>query len=430
MMLCFPMQENVDRSKAVSILESASQSLTRSIPSLAGRVIRDPDEPGEHFRSGLYHIRPCKYPNGSILRIKHLANNFPSYNEISKAKAPSSMLDGGVLSPEKGLPDHLTDSDVCPVLVIQANFARGGLMLAFAGAHTVMDGNGLGQIIRMFASACRGERFTEADVRAAHLDHDTCVPPLKPQETPLEHLDLRIDPNKTKPGQPSKTIPMLWTYFRFSALKLAELKVEASRDCPPVSWITTNDAVSALVWKSITKARSSRLDISKSSTLLRAINGRRLSRPPIPDAFLGNAVQCILITRTIKDLAESMSISAITLLIRQSMLPIDDFFIRSLATMLRNEPDKRTIGYDVDPETGFVISSWADLPVYPEGGFGPLLGMPEFMRRPRLTPCEGLAYFMPKDPLGNIDLVIALRESDLEELKTDAEWMRYAEFIG
>ena len=430
MMLCFPMQENVDRSEAVSILESASQSLTKSIPSLAGQVIREPDESVEHFKSGMYHIRPYKHPNGSILRIKHLSNDFPSYNKISKAKAPSSMLDGGILSPGRGLPDYLTDSDICPVLVIQANFARDGLMLTFAGSHTVMDGNGLGQIIRMFASACKGEPISEADIRAAHLDRDACVPFLKPHEIPLEHIDLRRKPNQSKPDQPGMTTPMLWTYFRFSSAKLAELKVEASRECSPGSWITTNDAVSALVWKTITKARSSRFNTSTDSTLLRAINGRRLLKPPIPDAYLGNAVQCVLITRTIKDLAESMSISAISLLIRQSMLPIDDFFIRSLATMLRNEPDKRTIAYDVDPKTGFVISSWADLPLYPEGGYGPLLGMPEFVRRPRLTPSEGLAYFMPKDPMGNIDLAMTLRESDLEELKTDAEWMRYAEYIG
>ena len=431
MMLCFPLRENVDPSQVVSMLESACQSLTRSIPYLAGQVKRDPDEPGKHFKSGLYHIIPYEHPNGSVLRITHLPTNFPSYDEISKAKAPSAMLDGNILSPEKGLPDHLTDSDISPVLVVQANFARGGLLLSFAGMHTVMDGNGLGQIIRMFAAACRGECISEADVRAAHLDRSTYIPPLKPGSRPLEHLDLRRDPNPSKPKQSIETTPMLWTYFRFSSPELVQLKADASKECLPDTWITTNDAVSALLWKAITKARSSHLNKSKNTTLLRAINGRRILRPPVPDAFLGNTVQCISITRRIEELTESMSISAITILIRKSMFHIDDFFIRSLATMLRNEPDKRKIGYDLNKANGdFIISSWADLPVYPERGYGPLLGMPEFVRRPRLTPCEGLAYLIQKDPNGNIDLAIALRESDLEELKIDAEWMSYAEFIG
>ena len=99
--------------------------------------------------------------------------------------------------------------------------------------------------------------------------------------------------------------------------------------------------------------------------------------------------------------------------------------------MLQNEPDERKIGYDLKKTEGdLVVSSWADLPLYPEGGFGPLLVMPEFVRRPRLTPCEGLVYFMPKHPNGNIDLAIASRESDLNELKADVDWMSYADFIG
>jgi hypothetical protein len=432
MMLCFPVEENVDCSKAISILESACQSLTRAIPFLTGQVKYDPDQPGEQFKSGLCHVVPYEHPNGSLLRIKHLSSDFPAYHEISKARAPSAMLDGSLLSPEKGLPDHPTDADTCPVLVIQANFVRGGLFLCFAGMHNIVDGNGLGQIIRMFAISCRGESIFEADIQAAYLDRGKYIPPLKPEETPLEHLDLRIDPKKVKePEQHSQSPPMLWTYFRFSAPKLANLKADASKECPPDSWITTNDAVSALLWKAITKARSSHLNITDNTTLLRAVNGRRFLRPPIPDAFLGNTVQCASIYLPIKALIEEMSISAITLLIRRVTLQINDFFIRSLATLLRNEPDKRTIGYDVKhPERDFVVSSWADLPVYPEGGFGPLLGMPEFVRRPKLTPCEGLAYLMPKDPHGNIDLAIALRESDLKALETDAEWMNYAEYIG
>lgn len=431
MMLCFPIEENVDHSKATSILESACQSLTRAIPFLKGRVKHDPDEPGERFKSGLCHVVPYEHPNGSLLRIKHLSNDFPAYQEVSKAKAPSAMLDGSILSPEKGLPDHPTEADTCPVLVIQANFVRGGLFLCFAGMHNIVDGNGLGQIIRMFAMSCRGENISEADVYAAYLDRNKYIPPLKPEETPLEHLDLRIDPKKKEPEQQGQIPPMLWTYFRFSAPKLANLKEQASKECPPNSWITTNDAVSALLWKAITKARSPHLNITDSTTLLRAVNGRRFLRPPIPDAFLGNTVQCASIHLPIKDLIEKMPISAITLLIRKATFQINDFFIRSLATLLRNEPDKRTIGYDTKhPERDFVVSSWSDLPVYPEGGFGSLLGTPEFVRRPRLTPCEGLAYLMPKDPYGNIDLAIALRESDLERLKADSEWMSYAEFIG
>ena len=153
MTLCFPIRDNAEDSKVVPILESACQSLTRNIPYLAGQVKHDPDEPGEHFKSGLYYVVPYKHVNGSVLWIKNLPIDLPSYDKIRKAKALSAMLDGNILSPEKGLPDYLNDSDRSPVLVVQANSVRGGLLLFFAGMHTVMGGNGLGQIIRMFAAA-------------------------------------------------------------------------------------------------------------------------------------------------------------------------------------------------------------------------------------------------------------------------------------
>ena len=431
MMLCFPLKDHHERDELIQTLEAGCNSLTQSIPYLTGQVVHDPDQPGEHYKTGLPRVVPYEHPNGSILRIKDVPDDFPSYVQISEAKAPSAMLDGAVVSPKKGLPDRPPDSEDCPVLIVQANFCRGGLLLTFAGMHVVMDGNGLGQLIRMFASGCRGEPLLEADILAAHLDRGTYVPPLKPNETPMKHLDLRRDPNEKEPEKPKEIPPMLWTYFRLSAPSLTKLKAEASKDCPPSSWITTNDAISALVWKAITKARSLHLDTSENSTFLRAIDVRRTLKPPVPDSFLGNNVWCSFTHLPIRDLIHNTSVSVITRLIRKDTLAIDDFFIRSLVTLLRNEPDKRTIGFATKrPEKDFIVSSWADLPVYPEGGFGPQLGMPEFMRRPALTPLEGLAYFMPKDLKGNIDLAIALRESDLEKLRDDAEWMGYAEFIG
>ena len=431
MMLCFPLKEFYERGGVLSILASGCSSLTRSIPYLKGQVKHDPDQPGEHYKSGLFHVVPFKHPDDSILRVKDLPDDFPSYDQIRKAKAPSAMLDGAILSPERGFPDQLTDSDTCPVLVVQANFCRGGLLLTFAGMHIVMDGNGLGQLIRMFASGCRGEPILEEDIRAAHLNRETYIPSLKESETPMKHLDLRIDPNENTSEGPKEITPMLWTYFRLPASNLSQLKLEASKDCPPGSWITTNDAISALIWKAITKARSPHLNTSETCTLLRAINMRRVLKPPVPDNFLGNTVWCSFIHLPIKDLIDRISLSAISRLVRKETLEIDDFYIRSLAQLLRDEPDKRTIGFDTKrPERDFVVSSWADLPVYPEEGFGSQLGMPEFVRRPNMTPMEGLAYLMPKDPEGNIDLAIALRESDLEGLKNEEEWMSYAEYIG
>ena len=41
-----------------------------------------------------------------------------------------------------------------------------------------------------------------------------------------------------------------------------------------------------------------------------------------------------------------------------------------------------------------------------------------------------MMYFMPKKPDGEFTLMMSLRDEDLERLKVDEEWTKYAQYIG
>ena len=124
-----------------------------------------------------------------------------------------------------------------------------------------------------------------------------------------------------------------------------------------------------------------------------------------------------------------LSLSAIALTIRKATQSNDDHYIRSLAVLIRGEPDRRTILFDVDQTNGdFIIASWARLPVFET--FGDILGVPDHFRRPTLTPSEGYAYLMPRDLAGNMDLTLSLTEGELTRMKEDMVWTSYAEWIG
>ncbi|MCJ1250707.1 hypothetical protein MMC30_007935 [Trapelia coarctata] len=430
-LLLFPLSQDVEASKVIANLELGVQALKKHFPFLAGQVIIEKDKACPEPNTGT--VRIVSYDGEPMLRVKHLPKPFSSYDTIRRSKAPASMLDGTILAPMKGLPERYDGTTPTPVLIVQANFASGGLIICFAAMHSAMDANGLGQVIRLFAAACNGEELPEAAIQAGNLDRTKLIPILPSDQPALEHAELRRIPNdNTNPhSQPAISAP--WTYYRLPHAVLAKLKAEVTQEClkhGDKTWVSTNDVACALIWRAILAARSSRLKDDEEVNLLRAVNGRRYLTLPIPQGYFGNVVVGAATTLSLRDLIQDLSHSTITIRIRESLKSISDFHIRSVATLIRGEPDLRTISFEPQyPERDMVISSWAALPIYPSD-FGPLLGKPEFVRRPTMTPCDGLVYIMPKTPGGDLDVAMSLREGDTKGVKNDEVWRGYAELIG
>ena len=429
MLLCFPLAEGVLLEEVVACLERSLSAMTTSFPFLGCQVVISRDV--AHTCSGTFKIVP--YKEACTMRIEELAEDFQSYDQISKAKAPFSMLNGKVLAPMKSLPYHYEASTVTPVLVVQANFTIGGLLLCFAGMHNAMDGNGLAQIVKLFATACRGESFPEAAVYYGNCDRNQLIPSLGVDEIPQDHSDYRRMPGHYSGLQLKKHVSATWSYFRLPKSMLDELKATALQECSEHAsntWVSTNDIACALIWRSISTARLPQLNLDDDTLLSRAVNGRQRLRPALPDEFLGNIVAGASTTMSLSQLTQDLSLYNIACRIRQSLNKIDDFHIRSLATLIRSETDKSTIAFELpNPERDVTISSWASLPIY-SCDFGPLLKRPEYVRRPAFEPSDGLVYIMPKTLEGHLDIAISLRNDDMKRLKEDEAWKSFAQFIG
>ena len=431
-LLCFPLAKDSDRLDVITDLEKGLQTLIGVFPFLTKQVIREHDERSKDASSGTHKLVPHESDGAPKLHVKYLDGQFPSYEEISKFKAPASILDGGIVAPMKSLPDTYDFATAIPVLVIQANFVSGGLLLCFAAMHNVLDGNGLGHLIRHFATVCRGEDIQEHDIWAGNIPRKNLIPTLGPDEMSLDHsLMLKELHNSSLEAGDKPLAP--WTYFRLSAVKLAALKTEAShRPCtnPQSSWISTNDAVSALIWRAVVAARSPHLNLQSTSTLVRAVNGRRRFQPAIPDTYLGVCVISSSPQLTLGDLTQKLAISEISTLIRKELEETGDYYARSFTTMIQSEPDRRKISFGPpSPDTDVLISSWASLPIY-TSDFGGRLGKPELVRRPTFSPCDGLTFIMPRNLEGDLDVVISLHEEDMERVKNDPVWRSYADVIG
>ena len=428
MLLCFPLAQHVDRSNIVAVLERAAAALLDAIPILAGQVVNHKEGSNDASTSGIFQVIPYSHPNGSPVKVKYL-DDFTSYENFRGAGAPASMLDATVLAPMKGFPEHYSDTDVTPVFIVQANFIPGGLLLCCAGMHNVMDATGLGQVVRMFATLCRGAALSADDVSAATLDRAYLPIALKPTQSPMSHPELAPKPGPATPTNAENVPTSVWSYINISASKLRSLKAECLRDlASDIAWVSTNDAVTAWFWRTITEARRSRVNTEKDTTLLRAISGRQVLDPPLLGNYLGNVVICASCKLNMTSLIER-PLSSSAQAVRKATNKIDDHYVRSFASLISMEPDRNKISFSMnDPDHDFLISSWTSLPVYED--FGNVIGQPEFVRRPTSPPWTNVCYIMPKRPDGSFDLLVSLREDDMLRLRENEQFAAVAEYLG
>lgn len=431
--LLWPIDETA-RDEVVAALRNASLTLTQSFPFLAGQVVNEKEKGTEKTSSGIFRITEYEPHKGKApVRVKDCTSLCPSYEELRKRRVPLSMLDGDVLSPMKGLPYYYDGSEPLPVFLLQANFIKGGLILTSACMHNALDMNGQGQVIRLLAQALGREEFSEAQIRDGNVDRRKVISLLTPGDKLLAHEMVRCPSSLSNPAFGGSPTPAPWKLFNFPGQKLIKLKEEASKECSACTeqaWMSTNDALTAFLWQRSLVARSARLGKDAESTLVRAADARRIFDPPIPEAYMGHCVACSFTTGPVQKVArEPLSVTARS--IRRSLNEIDDYHVRSMASTLKSLEDKTTFSYGAkfNPDADLMVSSWAELGLY-QHSFGPLLGKPEFIRRPLLAQLESLVYLMPRTDDGSIAVAMSMREEDAKILLEDPLWTSYAELIG
>lgn len=420
-------------------LRNAAKQLTQAFPFLAGHVIRRGSGPE---KTGLATVVP--YPTGerpSLIVVKDCQDMCPSMARILASGAPMSMLDGETLARRKGGPDQYDESrEPAPVLEIQANFLQGGLILSFQGNHNIMDMNGMGQLIRLYAKALREEPFTEYEITQGNRDRRDIVQHLDLDQ--LSDMSRYIPTTKvnvsSQPAAPTSKAKARWVYFTFSAQNLARLKTAASQpttEAPyetTVPWITTDDALSAFICQRVFNARLKRLPKSPKATICRAINARRFLEPPVPKEYTGHAVTCTYTEVSLDDPAATSDLSRLAHMMRSDVLATNSYAIQSFATKLNSLDDKGGLSFGAQLDLSsfdITVSSWSALEVGVVE-FGKVLGNPAFAKRPRLSPMESIIYLMPKTPAGGIDVACCLQGSDIASLQNDAEFMKFGRYVG
>ncbi|EFQ33607.1 trichothecene 3-O-acetyltransferase [Colletotrichum graminicola M1.001] len=422
--VCFSVQDEASISSIVSTLTVGLERLTAAFPWIAGQVV---NEGASEDSTGVYKMKP--YETTPPLVIKDLRDDVspPTMDAMKKANFPFHMLDESIVAARPTLPiDPTLDGKPQPILIVQATFIPGGLVLTFLGHHQAMDGVGQGQIIHLLSKACRNESFTDDEVAAGNLPRHNVVPLLDNYQGGPEVDPMIVD----QPKEPSSSAPATcrWTLFDFPVSSLSALKSRAM-EMVKSGYITTDDAVTAFTWQSVTRVRASRLSPDEEIKLARAVDVRGYLG--VPQTFPGVVQIMTCNSSSLKDLVNGQ-LGGVASDLRLKVDPAAlSYSTRAFATALTRSPDKRGFSMTgkLRMEKDLMLSSWAKLDLY-EQDFGLSLGKPESVRRPRFTPVESLAYLLPKSREGSIALAICLRDEDMNKLKEDEEWVKYAQYIG
>jgi trichothecene 3-O-acetyltransferase len=434
---CFSMPDTATLEDIVYRLNTGLVKLSASFPWLTGQVVQ---------QGSIFKIKPLN-PSPRLV-VKDLRNDpsVPSMEDMEKAEFPFTMLDESVIAPRNTLNQAYSPPNELPleVLVLQATFVRGGMILTINANHGTMDGTGQGQVIRLLSKACRGEEFTSEEVSTGQLAGRNLIPCLGEREAlkiDIAHQLIKNTTTTTAPTSQGTTVnstettpDATWAYFNFSASALRSLKALANESLTG-GFVSTDDALTALIWQSVSRARLPRLAPNTHTAFTRAVDIRAVF--DIAPTYPGMIQNMTYHAGPTLEALVAKPLGVIAADLRAALDPRSSNYTlkphsQALATYMRDAADKSIVKFtaDIDHSSGLMLSSWAKLEYCATLDFGLQCGVPLAVRRPRFTPVLRLAYLMPRSREGDVALGICLRDDDLMALRRDEVFGRFAKFVG
>ena len=437
---CFKTQTDTQKEDVVRVLQKGLTATFVELPILKAQMVPMDDEEQQGKKDLV--------PGGNEdLFVKDLTSSALEYGQLHAKAFPISKFDDETFWATPAFP---SPDDKIPVFAAQANFIKGGLLLGISFWHMVMDGPALATVLRLLAANCLRIQDPARIQEDVYKLSDSVFDKRRLHESrhisqglPLDHPEYVLA-SKVPTGPPSvMMIPLKLEIFRISPAALKALKVaatpvvETETDSKEPVWVSTNDAVGALIWRSIMIATYSGTDNEDKviSSYLTAVNARPKMDPPLPADYFGCALTFGTSELPITSIQAADSLPTMALLIRQSIQKITFPYLRSVIALMRNIPDFRRFGPTAFPQilsSAAITTSWSAFPLY-EYDWGPLFGGKcERVRGPKMGMFNGLQTILPalSDRLGGgYEIMIGLEPHVMERLKSDEVWRRYCEAL-
>lgn len=321
--------------------------------------------------------------------------------------------------------------DVC---CFNATFIDGGLLLAVGIIHIVADGRGVSDIIKIFADNLKKSQsgkigfplITTKEVyksnRMALVDgHD-------------HHGD--IENHRAWTASPFNCHTFILDVehscqtFRISASSLRLLKKLASIHLPTGEWISTSDALAALIWRSIMIARNRAGILSDNATVSLAQPVDFRSHLKIPEPYFGNCLYVTAATMPFAAVAHPRTgLSVAAAIVRADVKAVTADKVRDLLAFAERESGRyhtRLRVIEDLPTSSIILTSHLRFDLHGLD-FGPMVegGRIQALRFPEKGTMAGAVIVMPLCKDGSVDFMITEPERTIRCLVEDALFARF-----
>jgi hypothetical protein len=431
-MFFFPTVADVDQNEVVEIFREALEPTLKAIPSLACEFVPVEDGKTPTGRVAL------KHGNFGSLIVNDIRGAGFSYDELRQQRFPQSRLDPDVLC-ARGVFPLPGEKEVA--WVPQLNIIDGGFILTLHNHHTIYDAQAINEILRVWAQNCRHVQNgavpacsslpAEQFERSAHVTTRGSTADICNLE---RHPEFIVAPFTLSWPETAFRHTHRQRVYRLSPKALTELKNDCTESGD--SWISTNDAATALMWRSIIRAQADleTLPEDAMSHHIVVVDLRLRSNPPLSKHYPGCPMNYARPGMNLCDLCNSDSLAPLARAIRDQVDTRTPAYTESLVTLLNNIPGFGHIAWTSFPcllTTDCMTSTWYKLDIL-DLDFGSAIGQIERVRFPTGGLFNGLSMIYPQITRGapeelGMEIAVGMEKQHFEKLDADPVWCKYAE---
>lgn len=437
----FQLSENYDLERVVDVLKAGYNTAKNRISVIGCEAVPDADSK----QAGVLKLQRLQDGDMEDIIVKDLraqGSFSETYGELKSKNFPVSAFDAEILCRRSvwALP-----GEKLPISLVQANFIEGGLILTWCILHMVGDGTSFYVWAKVWAEECRRAQGLEIIQpvqlpEAIFSDRERVMRPSGRNRGLLEDHPEYAIPSSTPDVALRKMLSLdhRGQVFYFSAQALASLKAEASpKNATKPSdqeWISTNDALSALLWRTVMAVQwpLESLEGDPESVFNIAIDGRERTDPPVHPSTLGCFLEYIAVKAPIREILGFATLADLAIMIRKAIQRADKQFTDDVITLVDRLEDVNqlfpTAFLDV-PGFHCVQSSWVKFDLYSLDWGSMLGGRIDSVRAPHVGVINGLQVVLPILPDGGIEVLVGVEANSLDKLLHEPLWTRFAQAI-
>jgi trichothecene 3-O-acetyltransferase len=424
-LLIFRCTSAAQRNLQLDALKTGLRALLSRCPVLGGTIV--PLRPSE-AKAGNEDWRTIVPGPGIELITQDLSSTLPSFSSLSASKFPSQDLPYELLVP---VPVDLDNSRPFAACKVQFSAIAGGSILTFSMSHSVADGSATNELMRVLSEATRlaqsgsSSVALEADMGLDRhfLRNITSSIPFKISDHPAFMSPPPASDSQTQPPPHpfEATSPEIPIVLHIPAASLTQLKADAtSPSGPPIS---THDALSALIWRSVLLIRSRRSQAIPDSTIghiFMPSDARRHLN--LPMSYIGNAVYQLTAAIDLDTLLSPSGLQEAAGAIRKAILAVKPELVASYMAELK----ERWVdwGFMVGISTVGVAmgTDWTSGTLYSDD-WGEAFGSVVKYRYPGEE--GGYNSIYPRLPDGSAEVLVGVMPDELDVLRGDECFGRY-----